>query len=171
MRSDIAQPWSDCVCSVRRMSRSRVPGRRSGTACRDMVSLGDTTPGWCRLSTPIKVVEVVSDPTVSHALVEYTLHAQVDAAVSVPLNDPPAAGTVNGVGLTVQPQPDDGGGGGGVLVSSVSVALAQHLSPVNAPAQIRLTVGTPPPLRVALHDRDVSGREDRDRAHAGRDER
>jgi hypothetical protein len=33
----------------RRMSRWRVPGRRSGTACRVMVSSDDTNAGWCRL--------------------------------------------------------------------------------------------------------------------------
>src|SRR5262245_33221379 len=34
------------------MSRSSVPGRRSGTVCRAMVSTNDTNAGWCRLSTP-----------------------------------------------------------------------------------------------------------------------
>src|SRR5215204_1523950 len=33
MRSAIAQPCSEAACSVRRMSRSSVPGRRSGTEC------------------------------------------------------------------------------------------------------------------------------------------
>src|SRR5687768_12809726 len=34
------------------MSKSRVPGRRSGTTGRVMVSDDDTTACWCRLSTP-----------------------------------------------------------------------------------------------------------------------
>ena len=52
LRSEIARPCSESVGSVRRMSRSSVPGRRLRTVCRAIVSNDDTNPGWCRLSTP-----------------------------------------------------------------------------------------------------------------------
>jgi hypothetical protein len=39
------------------MSRSSVPGRRSGTACRVIVSFNDTNGRWRRLSTPRREAE------------------------------------------------------------------------------------------------------------------
>jgi hypothetical protein len=66
-------------------------------------------------------VPLVGSPTTIHALVDRARQRHVEAAVKLPVKDPPAAETESDVGAIAQAQPcpgEGGGGGGGCRVSA-----------------------------------------------------